>query len=71
VGTSLGAHIRGAVACEKARVVESFTLVGATGMFPIGVEARENIARRIRDLSRNGIAQRLRIVIFDPALVSA
>jgi pimeloyl-ACP methyl ester carboxylesterase len=70
VGTSLGAHILAAVACDRPDAVRSFTLIGATGMFPIGAEARYNIARRITDLSRIGIAQKLRTVIFDSALVS-
>ena len=39
-------------------------------MFPIGEEARQRIAGRIRDLSRDGIRQKLQTVMFDGAEVT-
>lgn len=69
VGTSLGAHILGTVACRRPARAKSFALVGATGMFPIGVDARTAIAGRIGDRTRDGIKRKLLSVIFDPAKV--
>jgi pimeloyl-ACP methyl ester carboxylesterase len=65
VGTSLGAHVLGTVACRNPSLVRSLTFVGATGMFPIGKESREAIAGRIGDTTREGIRRKLSSVIFD------
>jgi 2-hydroxy-6-oxonona-2,4-dienedioate hydrolase len=70
VGTSLGAHILGTVLCRKPSRARSFTLVGATGMFPIGEEARRNIADRITDTTREGIRRKLSSVLFDASQVT-
>ena len=48
----------------------SLILVGATGIVPIGAEVRRTIAARLVDLSREGIAAKLRSVIADQRLVT-
>lgn len=69
VGTSLGAHVLGALLLRHPAIARSFTLVGATGLIPIGAEARERIAKRIRDRTHDGIRGKLKAVIWDEALV--
>lgn len=70
IATSLGAHVAGMVACRNQGLVSGLLLVGATGLFPIGAEARARIAGRIMDRSREGIAQKLRHVIAEQSLVT-
>jgi pimeloyl-ACP methyl ester carboxylesterase len=70
IGTSLGGHIAATIACRNPQLLSGLMLVGATGLFPIGLEARTNIASRIMDRSREGIARKLRHVVADPALVT-
>lgn len=70
VGTSLGAHILGTVLCRQPSRARSFSLVGATGMFPIGEEARQKIAGRITDTTREGIRRKLSSVLFDASQVT-
>lgn len=65
VGTSLGGHIAGAIACREPGLISGLMLVGATGLFPIGGEARANISRRIMDRSREGITRKLNHVVID------
>jgi pimeloyl-ACP methyl ester carboxylesterase len=71
VGTSLGGHIVATVALNHPKRVRSLSLVGTTGIFPIGAEARANIATRIVDRSRDGIENKLRLVMVDQALVTS
>lgn len=70
VGSSLGAHVVSTVACRRPTRIRSLTLVGATGMFPLGAEARGAIADRMLDCSREGIEHKLKKVICDAALVT-
>ncbi len=70
IGTSLGAHILATLLLQRPGSARSLSLIGATGMFPIGAEQRQRIATRITDLSREGIATKLNSLIFDPALVT-
>lgn len=70
VGTSLGAHIAATIACRSPAQVSSLTLVGATGLFEIGPEARTNMATRIVDRSRAGIDRKLKVVMFDDSGIS-
>ncbi|CDX51608.1 putative hydrolase [Mesorhizobium plurifarium] len=70
VGTSMGAHILSTLCCRNRSWVRSLTLVGATGLVAIGAEARERIAARISDVSREGIERKLAAVVYDPTLVT-
>ena len=70
VGTSLGGHIAGTVAASNPRQFQSLTLVGCTGMFPIGEETRARIAERISDLSREGIEKKLRSLLSKESMVT-
>jgi pimeloyl-ACP methyl ester carboxylesterase len=70
IGTSLGAHVLGTLACRTPKLCKSLTLVGPTGLFPLGAEAADRIATRISDQSRGGIRTKLLSVIYDPRFVS-
>ncbi|WP_017522954.1 alpha/beta fold hydrolase [Pusillimonas noertemannii] len=70
VGSSLGGHIAGIVACERPGLLRSLSLIGATGMFPIGDESRAAIAARLVDLSREGIERKMKNVIYDESLLT-
>jgi pimeloyl-ACP methyl ester carboxylesterase len=50
--------------------MRSLTLVGATGLFPIGAQSAGNMATRMVDRSRGGIGQKLRTVMFDASRVT-
>jgi pimeloyl-ACP methyl ester carboxylesterase len=67
VGTALGAHVLGTVAHRSPSLAASLTVIGATGMFPIGKEARERIAGRMLDRSVEGTRRKLATVMLDPA----
>lgn len=71
VGSSLGAQIVSTLACRRPDLAGSLALAGATGMFPIGREARSAIAARLVDLSREGIERKLRTVIHDQERVTS
>ena len=70
VGTSLGGHIAAAVACAAPDLVSGLVLIGSTGLFPIGDEARERLASRAVDRSIPGIESKAKTVFFDPSLAS-
>lgn len=70
VGTSLGGHIAAAVACADPDLVSGLVLIGSTGLFPIGDEARERLATRAVDRSIAGIESKAKTVFFDPSLAS-
>jgi 2-hydroxy-6-oxonona-2,4-dienedioate hydrolase len=65
VGSSLGGHIAAVIACRSPQRIHSLVLVGTTGMFPLSTELAGGIADRIKDLTRDGIRQKLRNLIFD------
>lgn len=66
VGTSLGGHISAMVGVKAPDRVKSLTLVGSTGLFPIGQEACNRIAERIVDRNLAGIEGKLKTVMLDP-----
>jgi pimeloyl-ACP methyl ester carboxylesterase len=70
VGTSLGAHILGTVICRQPALAQSFMLIGATGMFPIGQDACERIARSVSDQSCEGVRRKFGRVIHNPELIT-
>jgi pimeloyl-ACP methyl ester carboxylesterase len=71
VGTSLGGHVAAALACEQPQRVAGLMLVGSTGLFPIGEEARRRLSQRARDRSTAGIESKMKAVFFDSAHVTA
>jgi pimeloyl-ACP methyl ester carboxylesterase len=70
VGTSLGGHVAGMVALQHPDRVAALVLVGATGLFPQGAERRRRTAARLRDTTPEGIGEKLRAVLHDPACVT-
>lgn len=70
VGTSLGGHVAAACAIDSARRVRSVVLVGSMGLVPIGDEARGRIQKGASNQTREGVAMKLRRVIFDAALIT-
>ena len=70
VGTSLGGHIAAAIACDHPGLISGLVLIGATGLFPIGEEARERLASRAIDRSISGTQSKAKTVFFDPSLAS-
>lgn len=65
VGTSLGGHTSAMFTCRNPDRVRALVLVGATGLFRLGEEARLNISKRIKDTDRDGIASKLSHVVHD------
>lgn len=70
VGTSLGAHTLGELYCRAPDRALSLTLVGGTGLYPIGPEGCERLAASIGDQSIEAIERKLRNVMLDPSLVT-
>lgn len=70
VGTSLGAHIAGTVACVVPERVCGLVLVGALGIVPLGAEAADAIRRNVQQTSRDAIAGKLAFVLADPRTIS-
>lgn len=70
VGTSLGGHIAATLACERPERVRALVLVGSIGLVPWGAERRADSRARLRDVSRQGIARKLGVVVHDPGLVT-
>jgi 2-hydroxy-6-oxonona-2,4-dienedioate hydrolase len=70
VGTSLGAHIAATIACRRPAMARSLTMVGATGLFPLGAEACGGIATRIVDRGRSGIERKLKVVMCDDSSIT-
>ena len=70
VGTSLGGHIAAALAVRDPGRVRSLVLVGSLGLQPVGAETRGRMRTSIVNASRDGIREKLRRVLFDPALVT-
>ena len=69
-GTSLGGHVAATLACERPERVRALVLVGSIGLVPWGAERRAASRARLRDVSRQGIARKLEVVVHDPGLVT-
>jgi len=65
IGTSLGGHIAAHIACKAPTKVSALVLAGSTGLFPIGAEACNRMADRMRDRSLDGTVAKLRNLFFD------
>lgn len=70
VGTSLGGHVAATLACERPERVRALVLVGSIGLVPWGAERRAASRARLRDVSRQGVARKLEVVVHDPGLVT-
>lgn len=70
VGTSLGGHVAATLACERPERVRALVLVGSIGLVPWGAERRAASRSRLRDVSCQGVARKLEVVVHDPGLVT-
>ena len=70
VGTSLGGHVAAACATSHPDKMSGLVLVGSMGLVPIGEEMRLRIQGGATNQTRDFIAQKLRRVMVDPALVT-
>lgn len=70
VGTSLGGHVSSRLTCDAPARVRSLTLVGTTGIVPIGAEVGRAIRDNIRITSHDGIRAKLHFVFADSTLVT-
>ena len=70
VGTSLGAHSVAYAVLQSPSCASALVLVGATGLVPNGLDRRKRTAARLRDTTREGIAEKLRTLVYDDELVT-
>jgi 2-hydroxy-6-oxonona-2,4-dienedioate hydrolase len=70
VGTSLGGHISAYFTIRHTTRVKSLTLVGTTGIVPIGPDVGRAIRDNIRITSYDGIRTKLKFVLGDADLVT-
>ncbi len=70
IGTSLGGHIVGTVACHAPGRVHALVLVGSLGIVEVGVAVRRLIANAILDTGMQGIREKLKRAHADPSVVS-
>jgi 2-hydroxy-6-oxonona-2,4-dienedioate hydrolase len=70
VGTSLGGHVAGAVACKMPERVTSLTMIGSLGLSPLARERMLAIKSGIADMSLAAMRNRLLRVFKDPKFVT-
>ncbi len=70
VGTSLGGHIAALAALAEPARCASLYLVAPLGLAPLSAEAGEAIRRGVRNVSVDGVRQKLRNVFVDPAFAT-
>ena len=70
VGTSLGGHVAGYFAAHNPDRVASLVLVGAVGVMPLGREASENVRANVKNVTRDGIAGKLKFVLAKHELIT-
>ena len=70
IGTSLGGHIAGRVACDSPERPLALVLVGTLGVVPMGHEAREGIAAGLADASESGVRRKLGRILQTSTLVT-
>jgi pimeloyl-ACP methyl ester carboxylesterase len=70
VGTSLGGQVAATFATLHPDKINRVVLVGSMGLVPVGEEMRLRIQAGATNQTRDFIAQKLRRVIADPALVT-
>ena len=70
VGSSLGGHIVGALACREPERVRSLVMAGSLGIVEVGADVRHMIANAILKTDADGIRQKLTRAHADPSLVT-
>ena len=70
VGTSLGGHVVGALACRQPERVRSLVMAGSVGIVEVGADVRRMIANAILKPDSDGIRQKLTRAHADPSLVT-
>ncbi len=70
VGTSLGGHVAGYFAVNNTDRVNALVLVGAVGMMPLGAEASKNVRNNVKNVTRDGIAGKLKFVLAKHELIT-
>jgi pimeloyl-ACP methyl ester carboxylesterase len=70
IGTSLGGHIAASLACRQPERIRALVLVGSLGLVPVGPDVRARLRTGIPNTTRQGITDKLRRVLYDPALVT-
>ena len=70
VGTSLGGHVAGYFAAHNPARVAALVLVGSVGVIPLGREASENVRANVKNVTREGIAGKLKFVLAKHELIN-
>jgi pimeloyl-ACP methyl ester carboxylesterase len=70
IGTSLGGHVAGRVACDTPERVMALVMVGTLGVVPMGPEVREAIASSLGDASESGVRGKLTRVLHKTSLIT-
>ncbi len=70
VGTSLGGHVMGAVACKAPERVEHLVMIGSLGLAPVSAERVGQIRTGLADMSLAAMRNRLLTVFTDPRFVT-
>jgi len=70
VGTSLGGHVAGYFASRNPERTTALVLVGAVGVMPLGRETSENVRANVKNVTRDGIAGKLRFVLAKQELIT-
>lgn len=70
IGSSLGGLHAAAFATTHPARVRTLTLIGAVGLAPLAQQRREWTASYLSRMDRASVAERLRVGVHDPALVS-
>ena len=70
VGTSLGGHVAGYFTANSPDRVAALVLVGAVGVMPLGREASENVRANVKNVTRDGIAGKLKFVLAKQELIT-
>jgi pimeloyl-ACP methyl ester carboxylesterase len=70
IGTSLGGHVVGAVACQCPERISALTMIGSLGMAPLPPERAQAIKAGLADMTPAGMRNRLLRVFCDPRFVT-
>jgi 2-hydroxy-6-oxonona-2,4-dienedioate hydrolase len=70
IGTSLGGHVVGAVACKVPERVAALTMIGSLGLAPLPLERAHAMKAGLADMSLAAMRTRLLRVFCDPRFVT-
>ncbi|SLN64298.1 alpha/beta fold hydrolase [Oceanibacterium hippocampi] len=70
IGTSVGGHVVGALACAHPERVTALTMIGSLGFYPIPPERPVAVKAGIADMSLEAMRSRLLRVFTDPKFVT-